>query len=128
MEAPIITERNGNAEVIVTNKTPISKETMDKCPNLKMIAVLATGYNVVDCAAAREYGISVCNVPGYSTYAVSQFTIALLLELCHKIGHHDEAVRQGRWQTCGSFCFWDTPQVCLEGKTIFSRWAKRSKN
>lgn len=113
-----VRSRIGDAAVVLINKAPITREIMADCPNLKLICVLATGYNVVDCAAAREHGISVCNVPGYSTYAVSQFTIALLLELCHKIGHHDEAVRQGRWQTCGSFCFWDTPQVCLEGKTM----------
>ena len=90
VEAPIIAERIGDAEVIVTNKTPISKETMDKCPNLKMIAVLATGYNVINYDYAKEKGIPVCNVPTYGTACVGQYAIALLLEVCHHIGHHDK--------------------------------------
>ena len=88
VEAPIIAERIGDAEVIVTNKTPISKETMDKCPNLKMIAVLATGYNVINYDYAKEKGIPVCNVPTYGTACVGQYAIALLLEVCHHIGDH----------------------------------------
>ena len=83
-----------DAEVIVTNKTPISKETMDKCPNLKMIAVLATGYNVINYDYAKEKGIPVCNVPTYGTACVGQYAIALLLEVCHHIGHHDKTVHE----------------------------------
>ena len=118
VEAPIIAERIGDAEVIVTNKTPISKETMDKCPNLKMIAVLATGYNVVDYVYAKEKGIPVTNVPTYGTASVSQFSIALLLEICHHIGHHDASVHAGNWANCVDWCYWDYPLIELEGKTI----------
>ena len=117
-ESPLIAERIGDAEIVVMNKTPISKETIDRCPNLRLIAVLATGYNVVDCRYAREKGIPVCNVPTYGTASVSQFSIALLLELCHRIGHHDRAVHAGRWQAAPDWCFWDYPLIELAGKTI----------
>lgn len=88
----------GTAEVAFTNKTPINKEIIDKCPNLKFISVLATGYNVVDIAYAREKGIPVANIPTYGTDSVGQFAIALLLEICHHIGHHNEAVHAGKWE------------------------------
>lgn len=91
-ESPLIAEAIGDANVAITNKTPISREAMDRCPNLKYIAVLATGYNVVDTAYAKERGIPVSNVPIYGTRSVSQFAIALLLEVCHHIGHHSESV------------------------------------
>ena len=96
VDAPIIAERLQDADIAVVNKTPITKQTMDACPHLKLICVLATGYNVVDCACAKEKGIPVCNVPAYGTASVSQFAIALLLELCHHIGHHSETVHAGR--------------------------------
>ena len=117
MEAPIIAERIGDAEVIVTNKTPISKETMDKCPNLKMIAVLATGYNVINYDYAKEKGIPVCNVPTYGTACVGQYAIALLLEVCHHIGHHDKTVHEGKWANHIDWCYWDHPLIELDGKT-----------
>lgn len=117
-ESPLIAERIGDAEIVVMNKTPISRETLDKCPNIKLIAVLATGYNVVDYNYAREKGIPVVNVPTYGTASVSQFSIALLLELCHHIGHHDRAVHEGRWERCADWCFWDYPLIELEGKTM----------
>lgn len=116
-EAQVI-ERIGDAEIVFTNKTPITKSILDACPNIQMIGVLATGYNVVDCACAREKGIPVANVPAYGTACVSQYTIALLLEICHHIGHHSEAVRSGRWSECADFCFWDYPLIELAGKTI----------
>lgn len=106
------------AQIAVTNKTPIDETILAACPQLKLICVLATGYNVIDCQAAARRGIPVCNVPDYGTAAVAQFTFALLLELCHRVGHHDEAVHQGRWSSCPSFCFWDTPQMELAGKTL----------
>lgn len=118
-EAQII-ERIGDADIIVPNKTPITETVLSACPNVKLIAITSTGYNVIDCDAAKRRGIPVCNVPGYGTAAVSQFTIALLLELCHRIGHHDHAVHQGRWAACPNFCFWDTPQMELTGKTMAS--------
>ena len=117
VEAPIIAERIGDAEVVVTNKTPISKETMDKCPNLKLIAFLATGYNVADYNYAKEKGILVCNVPTYGTACVGQYAIALLLEVCHHIGHHDKTVHEGKWANHIDWCYWDHPLIELDGKT-----------
>jgi len=111
-------QRLQDADVALINKVQISKELLCKCPNLKLICVLATGYNVVDCEAARQQGIVVCNVPGYGTNAVAQFTFSLLLELCNRVGHHDKLVHDGVWSRCRSFCFWDTPQMELAGKTL----------
>ena len=112
-----IIERIGDAEVVITNKTPVSKHVFDSCPNIKMITMLATGYNVIDYIYAKEKGIPVCNVPVYGTYSVSQFAIALLLEVCHHIGHHNDAVHEGRWETNPDWCFWDYPLIELQGKT-----------
>ena len=90
VDAPIIAERIGDAEIILTNKTPITKNTLEKCPNLKLIAVLATGYNVVDYKCAKEKGVLVVNVPTYGTEVVGQYAVGLLLEICSHYGHHDE--------------------------------------
>ena len=117
-ESPLIAERIGDAEIVVMNKTPISKTTLEKCPNVKMIAVLATGFNVVDLAAAKERGIPVCNVPNYGGYSVSQFAIALMLEACLHIGHHDKTVHDGKWQNGDEWCYWDYPLIELAGKTF----------
>ena len=117
-ESPLIAERIGDAEIVVVNKTPVSRATLDKCPNVKLIAVLATGYNVVDHAYAKEKGIPVVNVPTYGTASVSQFSIALLLEICHHIGHHSESVHAGCWTDNADWCYWDYPLIELEGKTI----------
>lgn len=114
----LIVSRIGDAEIVLLNKTPISEETLAACPSVKLICVLATGFNVVDVAAARKKNIPVCNVPDYGTAAVAQFTFALLLELCHQVGHHGQAVREGKWSACRDFCFWDTPQMELAGKTL----------
>ncbi len=105
-------------DIVLLNKVPITEEVLSACPDMKLICVLATGYNVVDCEAAKRRGIPVCNVPAYSTDAVSQFTFALLLELCNRVGHHDRLVHEGRWSSCPNFCFWDTPQMELAGKTM----------
>ena len=113
-----IIRRIGDAEIVFTNKTPITREILDACPSVRMISVLATGYNIVDTAAARAKGIPVTNVPAYGTASVAQFAIALLLELCHHIGLHDEAVKAGRWARSDDFCFWETPLVELDGKTM----------
>ena len=110
--------RIGDAQIVLINKTPITAELLDACQSVKLICVQATGYNVVDCAAAKERGIIVCNVPAYSTDAVAQFTFSLLLELCNRVGHHDELVHNGVWTACPNFCFWDTPQMELAGKTM----------
>ncbi len=111
-------ERIGDAPIVLINKTNFDAALMDACPNLKLICVLATGYNVVDCQAAKERGIIVCNVPAYSTNSVAQFTFALLLELCHQVGAHSQAVHRGDWSNCPDFCFWYTPQMELTGKTL----------
>ena len=117
-ESPLIAQRIGDAEIVVMNKTPISRQTLEQCPNVKLIAVLATGYNVVDCACARERGIPVVNVPTYGTASVSQFSIALLLEICHHIGHHSQSVHEGKWANNADWCYWDYPLIELEGKTM----------
>lgn len=113
-----IIDRIGDAEIVFTNKTPISRRVIDACPNLKFISMLATGYNVVDYAYAREKGIPLSNVPTYGTASVSQFAIALLLEVCHHVAHHDAAVHAGRWETSADWCFWDYPLIELSGKTM----------
>lgn len=116
-EAEII-RRIGDAEVVFTNKCPISRAVIDACPGLKFISILATGYNIVDVAYARERGISVSNIPSYGTEAVGQFAIALLLEICHHVAHHSQAVHNGRWEQAPDWCFWDYPLIELAGKTM----------
>lgn len=113
-----IVKRIDGAEAVIVNKTPLSKEVIEKCPSIKYIGVLATGYNVVDYNFAKEKGIPVCNIPTYGTHAVAQFAIALLLEICHHIGHHNEAVKAGKWETNPDWCFWDYPLIELAGKNI----------
>ena len=116
-ESPLIAERIGDAEVVVINKTPISKETIDKCPNIKTIAVLATGYNVVDYEYAKTKGIPVMNVPVYGTDNVSQFAVSLLLEVCSHIGHHSDSVYAGEWAENADWCYWHYPMIEVSGKT-----------
>ena len=116
--AELIIPRIGDAEIILLNKTPVTEETLAACPSVKLICVLATGYNVVDCDAARKRGIPVCNVPAYGTAAVAQFTFSLLLELCNAVGHHSDSVHKGDWCRSIDFCYWQTPQMELAGKTM----------
>lgn len=113
-----IAARIGDAEIILTNKTPVSREVIDACPRLKYIGLLATGYNVVDVKAAKEAGIIVTNIPTYGTDAVSQYAMALLLELCHHIGEHSDCVKRGDWTKNQDWCFWNHPLIELAGKTI----------
>ena len=113
-----ICRRIGEAEVVITNKTPVTRSVLNACPNIKLITLLSTGYNVVDVQAARERDIPVCNVPGYGTAAVGQFAIALLLEICHHVGQHSESVHAGHWSSSTDWCYWDTPQIELAGKTM----------
>ena len=113
-----IVSRIGDAEIVITNKTPITGKTFAACPQIGYVGVLATGYNVVDVEAARQRGIVVTNVPTYGTMAVAQHTFALLLELCHHVGVHNAAVQQGRWTNGRDFCFWDAPLTELSGKTL----------
>jgi glycerate dehydrogenase len=110
--------RAANSEVLLTNKVVLERATLEALPQLRYIGVLATGYNVVDVIAARERGIAVTNVPDYSTRSVAQLTFALLLELTHGVGHHSEAVRNGRWSSNPDFCFWDTSLLELDGLTM----------
>ncbi len=117
VESDLIAERIGDAEVAVTNKTPISAATMDKCPNLKAIAVLATGYNVVDYEYAKGKGIPVMNVPVYGTDNVSQFAVSLLLEVCSHIGEHSRSVHAGEWASNDDWCYWHYPMIEVSGKT-----------
>jgi len=113
-----IVNRIGDAEIVITNKTPISRSTLEACPCIRYIAVLATGYNVVDIAAAKEKGIPVSNVPTYGTAAVGQFAIAMLLEICHHVAHHSDTVHAGKWNSCIDWCYWDYPLIELDGKTM----------
>lgn len=113
-----IIRRIGDADVVYTNKTPVNKEIMDACPNLKFISVLATGYNVIDVDYAKTKGIVVSNIPTYGTDSVGQFAMALLLEICHHIGHHNNVVKEGKWEKNPDWCFWDYPLIELAGKTI----------
>ena len=114
----LIIDRIGTAELVFTNKTPLPRAVLEACPSIRFIGVLATGYNVVDVACARERGIPVSNVPAYGTASVSQFSIALLLEVCHHIGHHSESVHAGNWTKNPDWCYWDYPLIELEGKTM----------
>ena len=113
-----IIRRIGTADVVITNKAQISAAVIDACPNLKYISVTATGYNVVDYEYAKHRGIPVSNVPAYGTAAVAQFAIAMLLEICHHIAHHSQAVHEGRWEHAEDWCFWDYPLIELDGKTL----------
>ncbi|MFY0714867.1 D-2-hydroxyacid dehydrogenase [Seonamhaeicola sp. NFXS20] len=108
----------GEAEIVYTNKTPLLKEVLEQVSTVKFIGVLATGYNVVDIEVAKSKGILVTNVPAYSTESVAQFTMALLLEMCHNIGNHNTAVQNGDWIKSKDFCFWNSPLIELEGKTL----------
>jgi len=116
-EAQII-ERATGAEIVFTNKTPLSREVLNQLPALKYTGILATGYNVVDTEAAKANGVIVTNVPGYGTTSVAQMVFALLLELCNHVQYHSDSVRQGKWAQSADFCYWDYPLVELAGKTI----------
>lgn len=116
-EAEII-RRIGDAEIVVANKSPISRRVLDACPNAKYITIQATGYDPIDYVYAREKGIPVSNVPTYGTASVAQFAIALLLEICGHAAHHSDAVHAGRWAESGEWTFWDYPMIELAGKTM----------
>ncbi len=114
----LIISRCKDADIIINNKVEITKEIMDMLPKLKYIGMLSTGFNVVDVDAAKEKGITVCNVPTYSTSAVAQLTFALILEIYNQVAVHSNAVHKGEWTNCRDFCFQKTPLVELSGKTI----------
>lgn len=111
-------ERIGDSDIVLVNKVPITQAVLDACPNIKLICVQATGYNVVDCQACAQRNIPVTNVPTYGTAAVAQFTMALILEMCHRVGLHNHSVHQGDWAKADSFCYWLSPQMELAGKTL----------
>lgn len=113
-----IVDRAYDFEIILTNKTPLSMETLKKLPKIKYIGVLATGYNVVDVKAAKELGIIVTNTPAYGTNSVAQFVFALLLEISHHVGEHNKVVKEGAWTNSKDFCFWNYPMIELAGKTM----------
>lgn len=113
-----VAERIKGADIVVANKTPIRAEVINSAGALKYITILATGYDIVDVAAARARGIPVSNVPSYGTAAVAQFAIAMLLEICHHVAHHSETVHAGRWEGCADWCYWDYPLIELDGKTM----------
>ncbi|RKN82117.1 D-2-hydroxyacid dehydrogenase [Paenibacillus ginsengarvi] len=116
--AELVVERAKEADIVLTNKTPLRAADLDQLPKLRYIGVLATGYDVVDTEAAGARGITVTNVPAYSSDSVAQLVFSLLLELCHRVGLHDEAVRAGSWAASPDFSFWRTPLVELSGKTL----------
>lgn len=113
-----VIRRIGDSEIVIANKSKVTRRVIDACPNIRFIAVQATGYDPIDYVYAREKGIPVSNVPAYGTDSVAQFAIALLLEICGHAGHHDQAVHQGKWVQCGDWCFWDYPMIELSGKTM----------
>jgi glycerate dehydrogenase len=113
-----VVARSAGADIVLTNKAPFSAATLQQLPELKFIGVLATGYNIVDVAAARARGVVVSNIPTYGTASVAQFAIALLLELCHHVGAHGDAVRQGEWSRNPDWSFWKSPLIELAGKTM----------
>ena len=113
-----VVARARHADVVLTNKTVLTSEMLSSLPELKLVCVLATGFNVVDVAAARARGVPVCNVPEYSTPNVAQAVFALILELTNRTGHHDATVHAGRWAACPDFCYWDGELVELAGRTM----------
>ena len=113
-----IIERARDADIVLTNKTPLTRQSLAQLPNLQAVGVLATGYNVVDIVAARERGIPVMNIPTYGTRSVAQMTFALLLELVQQVAHHARTVRDGRLASCQDFCYWDMQLVSLEALTM----------
>lgn len=125
-----VIERAVDADILVINKIILSADVLEQLPNLKFVAVTATGFNVVDVEAARARNIPVANVPVYGTDSVAQFVFALLLQMCHNVALHEAAVKDGEWTRCPDFCFWDTPQIELAGKTLgivgFGRIGRRT--
>lgn len=113
-----IVERAADADIVLTNKTQLSAAILEQLPKLKYIGVLATGYNIVDTEAAKQRGIPVTNIPTYGTQSVAQFVFALLLELCHRVQTHSDAVHAGDWNNCSDFCFTRSPLIELSGKTM----------
>lgn len=113
-----VVERAHDAEIIVTNKVILTRQTLEQLPNLRLICVLATGYNTIDILAARDLGITVCNVPAYSTDSVAQMVFAQILNMTNRVAHYARQTREGRWSAAPDFCYWDLPVSELAGKTL----------
>ena len=113
-----VIDRIGDAEIVMLNKAIVTAEAFEKCPNIKFISVIGTGYNIVDVEAARTHGVPVSNVPSYGTEAIAQHAIALLLEITNHVGYHDGEVRKLRNGGANDWCFWDYPSIELENKTM----------
>lgn len=114
----LVAERCRDAKAVLTSKAIFTREVMESLPKLSYIGVLATGYNVVDVQAARERGITVTNIPAYSTQSVAQMVFALLLQLCCHVKEHSDSVKSGAWSACEDFCYWNSPMIELAGKTL----------
>ena len=114
----LVIERAKDAEILIVNKTPIDADLLKQLPKLKYIGLQSTGYNIVDCKTARELGVTVCNIPAYSTSAVAQLVFAFILQVANQVTLHSDAVHNGEWCACPDFCFWKTPLTELDGKTI----------
>jgi len=113
-----VTERIGNAEIVYMNKTVLPADIFDRCPSVRFLGLLSTGYNLVNLEYAKKKGVTVCNIPAYSTASVAQMTISLLLEICFRVGDHSQSVQKGAWVRSQDFCYWNTPLLELAGKTI----------
>ncbi|MCH1983046.1 D-2-hydroxyacid dehydrogenase [Ruminococcus sp. OA3] len=116
--ADLVLERCRDARIVLTSKVLFTRRIIESLPKLKYIGVLATGYNVVDVDAAREHGITVTNIPAYSTLSVAQMVFALLLQLCCHVKEHSDSVKEGKWSDCKDFCYWNYPMIELAGKTM----------
>jgi glycerate dehydrogenase len=116
--ADLIVERCKDADIILTNKVPFSREVLKKLPRAKLINVTATGYNIIDTIAANELGIQVCNVPAYGTASVAQHVFAIILELTSHVGLNADATAKGKWENCDDFCFTEKPIMEIAGKTL----------
>lgn len=114
----LVIERAKDAEILIVNKTPIDADLLKQLPKLKYIGLQSTGYNIVDCKTARELGVTVCNIPAYSTSAVAQLVFAFILQVANQVTLHSDAVHNDEWCACPDFCFWKTPLTELDGKTI----------
>ena len=113
-----VLERSKNADILYTNKTPLSGDVIKQLPKLKFIGVLATGFNIVDIDAAKAGGIPVSNIPTYGTKSVAQMVFAHILNLSQRVAYHAQTVRDGRWSACVDFCYWDFPLIELDGLTL----------
>lgn len=113
-----VVERTRDADIVITNKTPLPRKVIEQMQNVKFIALLSTGFNVVDCACARERGIPVSNIPSYSTMAVAQLVFAYISEFCNGVALHSSDVRSGGWAQCPHFCYWKQPLIEMNEKTI----------